>query len=173
MITFHVEHINTIWDEIYPLAARHAQESRPTEPFLPSRERYTRYAECGYYHIVTARDAGRLVGYFGFYLAPSMHSQRLHISGDSLYLDPSVRGGRTALRLIRYVEQYVHHLPTREYDWCKITLTVDPIMHRAAKRLLHHLDYRPDCVQYSKRLLLPTGANSTMTSAVGTHALTT
>jgi len=173
MITFHAEHINTIWDEIYPLAARHAQESRPHEPFAPSRERYVRYADCGYYHIVTARDAGRLVGYLGFYLSPSMHSQRLHISGDSLYLDPSVRGGRTALRLIRYVERYVMQLAAQGDEWCKITLTLEPTAHQAASRLLQHLDYQPECVQYSKRLLLPTGANSTTTSAVGTHVLAT
>lgn len=176
MITFQAEHIGTVWDEIYPLAARHAQESRGyrrDEPFRPSRDRYVHYADCGYYHLVTARDGGRLVGYLGFYLAPSMHSQRLCLSGDSIYLDPSSRGGRTAIRLIQYVERYVVHLANREHDAMDLVLTVEPHLHRAIIRLLTRLDYTPAFVQYVKRLPLSTGANSTPTpSAVGTHVET-
>lgn len=176
MITFQPESIGTIWEEIYPLAAQHAQESRGyrrDEPFLPSRDRYVRYADCGYYHIVTVRDGGRLVGYLGFYLAPSMHSQRLCLSGDSIYLAPSARGGRTAIRLLKYVERYVVQLAKSEYESMDLVLTVEPGLHRAIVRILERLDYIPAFVQYVKRLPLPTGANSTTTaSAVGTYVET-
>jgi GNAT superfamily N-acetyltransferase len=50
---------------------------------------------------ISARKAGKLVGYAGYFLRLSTH-QGLIALNDSLYLDPSVRQGWTALELLAF-----------------------------------------------------------------------
>lgn len=158
MLRYQEERVADIWDELYPLAhAHHAstQNYKRHEPFLPKRERYVHYNECGFFRLLTARDHGKLVGYLGVYLTDSMHSQAPILTEDTFYLDPEHRGGRNALRFIQFMEAYFQQaVPVELLFSCELdNLT-------GIHRLLDYLDYKPVIMVRSK--YLPPRADSAL-----------
>lgn len=108
MIVFAQEHMYDIWDEIIEISSKHWSETesyRHGQRFNPDRERYFAFDQMGIYHQFTARDEGRLVGYGGIYVMPSMHTQQLIASEDTYFLLPEYRKGRNALNFFRFMEQ--------------------------------------------------------------------
>lgn len=170
MVTFQVEPVEYCWGELEPMAKAHWASTasyRRHEPFSPDRTRYERYNEMGFFHLVTAREGARLVGYFGLYLAPSMHSQLLTATEDTFYIHPEYRQGRLAVRMLKYVESYCRILGVHELLFsCEIDNVsgIDKLLTRL-------LDFTPVIVQYSKQLSPPIhGADSAATVAdVGRH----
>lgn len=166
MIMLQLERVADCWDELYPLA--HAHQSSTTsyrrhEPFNPDKMRYIEYNEMGFFHLVTARDGTRLVGYFGLYVTKSMHSQLLMATEDTLYVHPDYRQGRLALRIIRYVERYLTTLGVHE-----ILFSCELDNKTGIQGLLGLLGYTPTIQQFSKHL--STSADSAATVAdVGVH----
>ncbi len=154
-----------LWAEVLVLANEHwasTKSYRRHEPFNPSYERYKSYNDCGFFRLVTARDEDALVGYFGVYVMPSMHSQLLTANEDTLFLAPSHRGGTNAFRFIKHIiaqcsEWRVHELLFS----CEID------NETGIKGILLKLDFKPVIMQYSLRLSLR--ADSAITSNEASH----
>lgn len=113
---------------------------------MPLRHRYEEYERAGWFFEFVARDEGRMIGFSGMYIVPSMHSQALIATEDTWYLLPGYRGkGRTIIRFYAFIEDEI-----RKRGACEINMSV-PILG-AAGRLLEHLDYEPVKVHYAKQL---------------------
>lgn len=147
MIVFAVEPLAQCWDEMVALAAHHWQETegyRHGQPFAPSYERYAEYDRAGWYFEATARVEGRMVGYCGIYVVPSMHSQQMIATEDAMFIVPEYRRGRNALRFIQFLEQECQRRGVVEVNITSKT--------EAVKRLLEHLDFPVVAHHHSKQL---------------------
>lgn len=134
---FAVEPLESCWHEIYDkpngLAFQHWNETQgyKNQTYNPLFERYNQYAKAGWFLQFTARDEGRLVGYAGVYLTPSMHSQQLVSTEDTWYVLPEYRKGWNAIHFYRYMEE-----TCRQRGVVEATLTLpdekglDPIVRR-------------------------------------------
>ncbi len=89
--------------EALPLMRKHHAEVydfKDTCPFDPLWEEYFNLERAGMLHILAVRHGGVLVGYMGLILGPMLHSRHcIRARGDSYYLDPLFRRGRTGLRM--------------------------------------------------------------------------
>lgn len=164
MMTFACEPIAAIWDDAIALAKIHhagTQGFRRHEPFNPSRERYEACERQQFFYSFTARDEGKLVGYFGIYVTPSMHSQLLMATEDTFFIHPDYRDGFNAIRFIKYVERKLTEAGVHEILFsCETDNTV-------ANRLLTFLKYEPVIQQYRK--LLSSGADSAPSTMEQSH----
>ena len=149
-LVFTIEPVSKVWNEVMVLANEHwagTRTYRRHEPFQPSFERYNACNEGGYFTLFTARDAGKMVGYFGVYVSPSMHSQKLMATEDTFFLHPDYRGGRNAFRFLNHIEEY---LKGRGVDEIMFSCEIDN--QTGIKGLLEYLGYQPVIQQYSKHL---------------------
>lgn len=152
MIQFQEEEVRECWDELCPLAADHHASSmnyKRHEPFNPKRERYEQYNDAGMFRLLTARDQGQLVGYFGVYFMESMHSQLPIAREDTFYLAPSHRGGRNALRFLRAVEAFISQIGGPHIE---ILFSCESDNTSGIHKLLQMLDYIPVITVYSKSI---------------------
>ena len=149
MIVFACEPVAQVWEEAMTLARLHWADTknyRRHEPFNPSFERYRTANEQGYFFGFTARDEGKLIGYFGIYVTPSMHSQKLMATEDTFFIHPDYRDGFNAIRFIKHVEKALTQAGVTEILFsCEIDNTV-------ANKLLTFLKYEPVIQQYRKHL---------------------
>lgn len=107
MIAFAIEPLEQAWDEMVQLATQHWKETqsyRHGQGFKPLFERYNQYAKIGCYLPFTARDEGRMVGYGGLYIVPSMHTQQIIATEDTWFMLPEYRKGWTAVRFFKFME---------------------------------------------------------------------
>lgn len=121
-LTFHVEQVETSWDEMVKLAETHWKETqayRHGQPFNPKKERYAEYERIGCFIQFTARDGDRMVGYGGAYVVPSMHTQEVIATEDTWFLLPEYRKGFNAVRFFRFMEE-----ECRKRGAVDVTLTV-------------------------------------------------
>lgn len=147
-VVFAEERVVDCWNEVLVLAHAHWQSTksyRRHQPFAPSLDRYASYNQRGYFFLFTARDEGVLIGYFGVYLTPSMHSQWLMATEDTFFLDPAHRGARTALRFLEYIEAQCRARGVRE-----IMFSCEADNTSGIQRLLAHCGYQPVITQFSK-----------------------
>jgi len=149
VITFACEPIAAIWDDVMVLAKEHwegTKSFRRHEPFAPSFERYHLANQQGLFYAFTARHDGRLIGYFGIYITPSMHSQLLMATEDTFFIHPDYRDGFNAIRFIKHVERQLAAAGVHEILFsCETDNTV-------AHKLLTFLRYEPVIQQYRKLL---------------------
>jgi L-amino acid N-acyltransferase YncA len=147
-IVFAIEPIAQCWEEFVELAKLHwaeTQQYRHDQPLAPSLERYGQVEAMGGYTHFTARVDGKLVGYGGIYIVPSMHTQVLICVEDTWYLHPDYRKGRNAIRFFRVMEDYCRFRGVRE-----VSLTAPA--HTKTGRIVEYLGYKEVAKQYSKRL---------------------
>ncbi len=136
-----------------PLAHQHwagTKSYRRHEPFNPMFERYHQCNQMGMFQLFTGRDQEKLVAYFGCYLAPSMHSQKLMLTEDTFYIHPDYRGGRNALRFLKHIEE-----KCREWRVHEIMFSCEIDNETGIKGLLKLLDFSPVIEQYSKTFVYP------------------
>lgn len=100
--------------------------------------------------IVTARDRGRLVGYWVGALLPHMHypeaGEMAHT--DMYFLDPRYRTGGNGIRLIDMAEQEARKRgAVKFYISCKI--------HEDHTRMLEAMGFRKTDYVFTKRLKEP------------------
>lgn len=148
-LQFQEEKVADCWNEIMPLANAHwsgTQSYRRHQPFSPSFARYEHCNNLGMFTLYTARDGTALVGYFGVYVTPSMHSQQLMATEDTFFLLPDYRGGRNALRFLHYIERQLRLRGVME-----IMFSCEIDNETGIKKLLEFLDYQPVIMQYSKQ----------------------
>lgn len=148
-LTFQIEPVEKAWNELMVLATEHwagTKSYRRHEPFCPSFDRYQACNQSGFFQLFTARDGEKLAGYFGVYVTDSMHSQKRMATEDTFYLAPAYRGGRNALRFLKFIEVQMQAWGVQELMFsCEID------NETGIKGLLTYLDYQPVIMQYSKR----------------------
>lgn len=169
MIQIQPERVADCWDEVDALARQHhagTKSYRRHEPYNPDKARYIYNNDIGFFHLLTARDDGRLVGYFGVYVTPSMHSQIPTAVEDTFFIHPAYRQGRLAIRMIKTVEKYLAGVGVRE-DQILFSCELDNTS--GIKGLLELLDYEPVIVQYRKCLSQPGTDSAATLATVGSH----
>jgi len=161
-LEFAREPLEKCWGYIYDapdgLAYCHwmeTQQHRHKQGYAPSFKRYQDYERMGCFLQFTARAEGRIVGYSGVYVVPSMHTQRLISTEDTWYLTPEYRKGWNAIKFYKWIEGYCKALGVEE-----ATLTLPVTKDARLGHMLERLAYSPISVQYSKDLLRPDRADS-------------
>lgn len=148
MIAFAVEPLRQAWPEMVVLAEKHWKETqayRHNQPFNPQMERYAHYADQGFFLQFTVRDEGKMVGYGGAYVVPSMHTQRLIAQEDTWYLLPEYRKGWTAMKFFRFMESECKRRGAEE-----VMLTVPEGIGTGV--LCERMGYKKITAGYSKQL---------------------
>lgn len=144
-LSFQMERLATIVDEIDALTAVHWNETEAHRHGIPMRMDYpVMLAEERRGTLVqfTARCEGRLVGNFRLYLRHSRHTGTPFAIEDTLFLLPEARRGRNAKRLLFYVRDCLLELGVREFR--ASTKHTRP----AAARLLEHCGFKAVATEY-------------------------
>lgn len=146
---FQIEPLSTCWDEIEDIGRTHWEETmeyyRGKQPYAPSFERYNAYDKAGWLKTFTGRDEGKLVGYSLMYLVPSMHTQSMIATEDTIFLLPEYRRGRNGLRFYQYIEDELSKLGATEFI---VTAKPDTV----ACRILERIGCSLINYQYSKHI---------------------
>jgi len=149
MLVFHVEPLHVCWNEAMELAMQHWCETeayRHGQGFNPKYERYEYFARMGLFFVVTARDEGRMVGYFSAYVTPSMHTQQMLGTEDTFFLLPEYRKGRNAIAFYKVIEEeFIKRGVVEAGMTAKLS-------NPAACKILKYLGYQEVSMQYSKHL---------------------
>ena len=102
-VVFAVERWATYYPDAIPLWPLHWKEVALTQAEVPldmDVERYAALDAAGILHIVTGRDAGRLIAYWTGLVTPHLHyASTIHALTDLYYINPLWRRGALALRL--------------------------------------------------------------------------
>lgn len=105
MLKFRVERFTEIAHELPPLFQRHFDEIAHDKEEIPLAPDWAHYAEIdktGQLFVLTARDGGRLVGYFFAIVGKGLHNARsIMARTDMYYLLPEYRKGRNGYTLIK------------------------------------------------------------------------
>lgn len=105
MIKFQVERFRDVFTEAIPLLHAHYDEiatNKESKPLDPDLDRYHMLEDNGMLRIYTARDDGKLVGYFVSMVMPHLHySSTIYAMNDILYVDPAYRGTTLAYRMFK------------------------------------------------------------------------
>lgn len=94
------------WNEI--------EEKRP--PFNPDYQRFIRAEEEGMFFQICVRRAGELVGGCGFFVFPSILTQKYIAEESALYIKPEHRKGLLASAICSYAEQVLRALGVSEIN---------------------------------------------------------
>lgn len=149
VVKFAIEPLAPIWAEIMVLAEMHWQETewfREGQVFAPNKETYLAYNKVNLFLMFTAREAGRLVGYAGIYLTPSMHTNSMTASEDTWYMLPEFRVGWNTIHFLRFV---LEELQKR----CAAEVWFSAKLQNRAGRLLEFVGFRPIATRFVMNLL--------------------
>ena len=110
-------------------------------------EKYAALEKIGMLHLVTARDEGRLVGFFLVFLTPNAHykGQGLMAFTDMYFILDAFRGGPDGARLFTFMEETL-----REKGVVKAYTSHK--LHRDRSAMLKFLGWPPSDIIYSKVL---------------------
>lgn len=149
MITFHIEHAQECLLELQRLFPEHYRELALDQDKVPLQPQWNVYLERdarGELLLVTAREAGELVGYFVGFIAPGLHyASCLTCTMDIFYIEPSHRNGSMGLRLFRFVEAELKRRGVQRWF-------VGSKVHADASALFERLKFRRVEIYYSKWL---------------------
>ena len=150
MIAFAVEKWAAALPDMEPLLVEHWLEialGHDQVPLDVARERYQELCDAGTLHVLTVRDAGKLVGYHVAIVAGHLHyASTKHAITDVYFLQPAYRKGRTGLLLFKAVEAEMRKLGVKK-------LITGAKLHTAGGRtglLFEHLGYRPTETVFTK-----------------------
>jgi len=109
MITIQHENLANVKEDIKPLLEEHWRLVALNQGKIklnPDWNQYAKLDALGILNIFTARDEGKLVGYFVLIINKSLHYQDHYFaSNDVLFVLPDSRGA-TGYKLIKYAENY-------------------------------------------------------------------
>lgn len=145
---FSIEKIADIWDELQTNYEKHwheTEEYRHGQELNMDKTRYLQYEDMGLYFMFTARDNGKLAGNLGIYVMPSMHTQKLVASEDTLFMLPEYRANGNAYKFCKYVEKDMEKRKVVE-----IVMTVKTV--NKAWKFSERLGFKRIAYQYSKHL---------------------
>lgn len=112
----------------------------------PNFEQMEQLEKAGLWHILTARDGGKLIGYLWALLSPHLHykSSKPMLIVDAYYVVPEYRRG-TGLRLLKFMELFA-----KEKQAIKIYLTCKA--HKDQTKLFEAMGYRLSDYAFTKRI---------------------
>jgi GNAT superfamily N-acetyltransferase len=109
-LKFRVEEFNDVFKEIEPFFQAHYDELATLKDKMPKVDPdlalFANLEAAGRWHVVTAREAGALVGYFWGVLMPHPHYKYVSMcSADAYYLAPDYRKAQNGILFIQFIEQ--------------------------------------------------------------------
>lgn len=150
-VTYQTEPWETYYRDVQPLWLAHWLEvglDHAAIPLDPDVERYQAYADAGQLHILTMRDAGKLVGYHVALVSGHLHYKgTLMAFTDLYYVAPTYRKGMAGVRLFREAERALRALGVR-----RIQTATKLHAHLNMSRLLTRLGYQHVEAAFHKRL---------------------
>lgn len=134
-IVYQVERMVDVLAEIKALHANHWDETemyRAEVGFDPDYAQYIAIDRAGGFLLVTARQAGVMVGYFMIVLHVSRHSSKLVAAEDAFYLKPTHRRGFALLKMLRFTEDCCRRVEAKQITLSeKLTHLIGPVLTRA------------------------------------------
>ena len=112
-VTFGIERISEIEDEIRVLHEEHYNETETeylSTPFSPSYERYKASEAAGQYIQFTARVGDVLAGYLQYYIFDDMHTNMKQAREDALFVSKPFRGDKLGPGMLSYAEDALRQL---------------------------------------------------------------
>jgi GNAT superfamily N-acetyltransferase len=138
MITCQVEPFPPFLEEVKPILPIHWEELALHKEKVPLDPQYNVYLERdaqGGVILVTAREDGKLIGYFVGFIAPGLHYQTcLTCTMDIFYVHPDHRGGGTGYHLFKSAEKELKRRGVQR-------LFVGSKLHKDASWLFEKLGY--------------------------------
>jgi hypothetical protein len=124
MISYHKESLCDVIAEVEPLLQLHYEEltlNKDRVKLDPDWQRYAELEHAGGFHVFTARDGDKLVGYSAFFLNTHIHYRGLMLAqNDVLYLHPEHRLGLVGVKLIKMSHSGMKKLGADKIVWhCK------------------------------------------------------
>lgn len=135
MIKYAKECLCDVINEVEPLLHLHYEELTLNKDLVkldPDWDRYAAMEHAGGFHVFTARDDGRLIGYSAFFLISHIHYRGLIVAqNDVLYLHPDMRNGMPGIRLIKHSHEGMKALGAHKIIWhCKHSNNLKQILLR-------------------------------------------
>lgn len=148
LTTFQIEPVESFVLEATPLVYAHWQELGLDLDLRgdPDFDKMALLEKMGFWHILTARNNGKLVGYLWALLAPHLHYRNsgLMLIVDAYYVAPEYRRG-TGLALLKFMESFAHEKRAiKVYLTCKV--------HRDQSKLFTAMGYRLSDYCFVKRI---------------------
>lgn len=147
--TYQQEFLLSVKQEIEPLLEEHWNEvsnNRDVIKLNPDWDTYYILEEQGMLHIFTARDNGKLVGYFVTITRLNIHyKDHLFAANDAIFIKKEYRKGFTGIRLIKFAEKFLKE------DGVSV-LVINTKTNKPFDRLLLWLNYKHIENVYSKLL---------------------
>lgn len=109
MITFQEESLVDCLEEMKPLFENHWDEialHKDKIKLNPDYDKYLLMDKLGMLHVMTARDDGKIVGYFISFIQPHMHyKDTVFAMNDILFIHPDYRKGSIGFKLFKKAEE--------------------------------------------------------------------
>lgn len=148
MTTFQVEPVSQWEYESKDLVYEHWQELGLDLDLeiSPDYEKMKLMESLGMFHVITARDEGRMVGYLLVIINEHLHykSAPKMLVVDAYYVDPKARTG-TGVKMIRFMEEF-----SKKLDAIKIYLTCK--VHSDHSELFTAMGYKLSDFCFIKRV---------------------
>lgn len=148
-LNYQQEFLATCRAEAEPLLFAHWQEialNKNIIPLAPDWDAYEALEAAGVLRIFTARESGRLVGYFACFVRRHLHyRETLFAVNDVLFLTREHRKGWAGPRLIRFAEKCL------KADGVTV-LAINTKRHRPFDLLLKRMNYTTAETVYQKVL---------------------
>lgn len=147
---FKQEFLATCFEEAGELFELHYREIALNQDAIklnPDIEQYEEAERIGALKIFTARDEGKIVGYFAVLVTRSLHyADHIYANNDVIFLHPEYRKGFTASKLIKFA------LDCLAQDGISM-LFINTKLHRPFDILLRRLGFDHVENVYAKRLI--------------------
>lgn len=108
-VSFQKERFEPVWRDAQALFRDHwneIAEMKDVNRLDPDVDEYKKLERVGYLHVMTARDDGRLVGYYACFVKRNLHYRSVVVGSDDLYfVHPAYRGTGVGVRLFLAAEQ--------------------------------------------------------------------
>ena len=108
MITYQLEDLNDMLEELKPLLEDHYLEIAMYQEHIklnPCYDTYKELQKSGVLKVYTARDGDKLVGYSLYFLKTNLHySDHIYAVNDIVYIDKDIRGGVVAFDMLAFAE---------------------------------------------------------------------
>ena len=109
MIEYKVETLDECLEEVKPLLEEHYElvaMYKDRVELLPDYTRYYDMEKVNMLHIVTARDEGKLIGYFISVVSPHMHYMSTKYAvNDIVFIEEAYRKTKVGLDMFKFTEE--------------------------------------------------------------------
>lgn len=147
MLVFQQERLSQIISELPEIFYRHWQDigrHKEAIPLDPAYDEYGRLESCGFLHIVTARDEGKLAGYLFSVVHPHLHYRKsLTAYTDLMYLRREYTRGFGIFRyaaLILQSEKMLRDMGVQKrYLMTKVYHDLTPLFQRLGYRFIEKI----------------------------------